>query len=62
LPVVLYGYESWSPTLRKEHRLRVFENMGLRRTFGPNTEEVIRDLRKLHNDELQDLHCLSDVI
>ena len=35
LPVVLYGYETWSLTLREEHRLRVFENRVLRRIFGP---------------------------
>jgi hypothetical protein len=35
LPVVLYGYESWSLTLREEHRLRVFENRVLRRIFRP---------------------------
>jgi hypothetical protein len=38
-PVVLYGYETWSPTLREEHRLRVFENRVLRRIFGPKREE-----------------------
>jgi hypothetical protein len=35
LPVVLYGCETWSLTLREEHRLRVFENRVLRRIFGP---------------------------
>jgi hypothetical protein len=35
LPVVLYGSETWSLTLREEHRLRVFENRVLRRIFGP---------------------------
>jgi hypothetical protein len=39
LPVVLYGCETWSPTLREEHRLRVFENGMLRRIFGPKREE-----------------------
>jgi hypothetical protein len=37
LPVVLYGWENWSLTLREEHRLRVFENRVLRRIFGPVT-------------------------
>jgi hypothetical protein len=41
LPVVLYGYETWSLTLRQEHRLRVFENKVLRRIFGPKREEDI---------------------
>jgi hypothetical protein len=36
---VLYGYETWSLTLREEHRLRVFENKVLRRIFGPKREE-----------------------
>jgi hypothetical protein len=40
LPVVLYGCETWSPTLREEHRLRVFENRVLRRIFGPKRDEV----------------------
>jgi hypothetical protein len=39
LPVVLYGCETWSLTLREEHRLRVFENRVLRRIFGPKREE-----------------------
>jgi hypothetical protein len=40
LPVVLYGYETWSFKLREEHRLRVFENRVLRRIFGPKRDEV----------------------
>ena len=39
-PVVLYGCETWSLTLREEHRLRVFENKLLRRMFGPNRDDV----------------------
>jgi hypothetical protein len=39
LPVVLYGYEAWSLTLREEHRLKIFENRVLRRIFGPKREE-----------------------
>jgi hypothetical protein len=38
LPVLLYGYETWYLTLRKEHRLRVFENRVLRRIFGPTRD------------------------
>jgi hypothetical protein len=49
LPVVLYGCETWSLTLREEHRLRVFENRVLRRIFGPKREEVIREWRTMHN-------------
>jgi hypothetical protein len=40
LPVVLYGCETWSLTLREEYRLRVFENRVLRRLFGPKRDEV----------------------
>jgi hypothetical protein len=52
LPVILYGCETWSLTLREEHRLRVFENRVLRRIFGPKRDEVAREWRKLHNGEL----------
>ena len=40
LPVVLYGCETWSLTLREERKLRVFENRVLRRIFGPRRDEV----------------------
>jgi hypothetical protein len=52
LPLVLYGRETWSLTLRDEHRLRVFENSALRRIFGPKRDEVAGELRKLHNEVL----------
>jgi len=39
-PVVLYGFETWSLKLREEAKLRVFENMVLRRIFGPRRDEV----------------------
>jgi hypothetical protein len=42
--------ETWSLTLREEHRLRVFENKVLRRIFGPKRDEVTRGWRKLHNE------------
>jgi hypothetical protein len=48
LPVVLYGCETWSLTLREEHRLKVFENRVLRRRFGPMKDEVMGEWRKLH--------------
>jgi hypothetical protein len=54
-PVVLYGCETsspWSLTLREEHGLRVFENRVLRRIFGPKRDEVTRESRKMHNEEL----------
>jgi hypothetical protein len=62
LPVVLYGCETWSLTLRKEHRLRVFENRVLRRIFGPKRDEVTGKWRKLHNEELHILYSSTDVI
>ena len=46
LPVVLYGCETWSLTLREERRLRVFENRVLRRIFGPKWDEVTGEWRK----------------
>jgi len=49
LPVVLYGCETWSLTMREECRLRVCENIVLRRIFGPKRDEVINEWRKLHN-------------
>jgi len=49
LPVVLYGCETRSLTLREERRLRVFENRVLRRIFGPKRDEVTGEWRKLHN-------------
>jgi len=62
LPVVLYGCETWSLTLRVEHRLRVFENMVLRGIFGPKRDEATREWRKLHNEELNDLYCLPSIV
>jgi hypothetical protein len=50
LPVVLYGCEVWSLTLREEHRLRVFEKRVPRRIFEPKRFEVTGDWRKLHNE------------
>jgi hypothetical protein len=55
LSVVLYGCETWSVTLREEHRLRVFENRVLRGIFGTKRDEVTGEWRRLHNEELYDL-------
>jgi hypothetical protein len=55
LPVVLYGCETWSLTLREEHRLRVFKNRVLRRIFGTKRDEVTGEWRRLHNEELYEL-------
>jgi len=62
LPVVLYGCGTWSLTLREERGLRVFENRVLRRIFGPQRDEVTRELRKLHNEEPNDLYCSPNIV
>jgi hypothetical protein len=62
LPVVLYGCETWSVTLREEHRLRVFENRVLRGIFGPKGDEVTGEWRKLHSGELRNLYSSADII
>jgi hypothetical protein len=56
IPVVFYGCETWSLTLREERRMRVFEIRGLRGIFGPKRDEVTGEWRKLHNEELNDLY------
>jgi hypothetical protein len=58
LPVVLYGCETWSLTMRDERRPRVFENRVLWIIFGPKRDEVTGEWRKLHNEEIHDL-CSS---
>ena len=62
LPVVLYECETWSPTLREERRLRVFENRMLRRIYGVKRDEVTGEWRKLHNEELNDLYCSQNIV
>jgi hypothetical protein len=56
LPLDLYGWETWSLTLREEHRLKVFENKVLRKMFDPKRDEVMGGWSKLHNEELHDLY------
>jgi hypothetical protein len=62
LPVVSYGCEAWSLTLREERRLKVFENRVLRRVFGPKRDEVTGEWRKLHNEELNDVYSLPNIV
>jgi hypothetical protein len=61
LPVVFYGCETWSLTLREEHRLRVFENRLLRRIFGPKRNEATGDWRKLPNVKLHNLYSSPSI-
>jgi hypothetical protein len=60
--VVLYGCETWSLTVREEHKLRVFENRVLRRIFGPKRDGMTGGWRKLYNKELLDLYSSPGII
>jgi hypothetical protein len=60
--VVLYGCETWSLTLREERKVRVFENMVLRRIFGPRRDEVTGYWTRLHNEELNDLYSSPNIV
>ena len=62
MPIVLYGCETSSLTLREERRLRVFENRVLRRIFGPKRDKATGEWRKLHNEELNDLNASPAVV
>jgi hypothetical protein len=56
------GCETWSLTLREEHRLRVFENRVLRRMFAPERDQVTGGWRKLHNEQLHNLYSSPSII
>jgi hypothetical protein len=62
LPVVLYGCETLTATIREEHILRVFENRVLRKIFGPKRDEVTGEWRKLHSEELHNLYSSPNII
>jgi hypothetical protein len=62
LPVILYGCETRSLTLRDEYRFRVFENRVMSRTFGRKRKEVARGCRRLYNEELHNLYASSNII
>jgi len=62
LPLVLYGCETWSLTRREERKLRMFENMVLRRIFGPRRDEVTGECRRLHNEELNDFYSSPNIV
>jgi hypothetical protein len=50
LPIVMYGYETWSLTLREDRRIRMFDNRVVRRRFGPKKDRLTGKWRKLHNE------------
>jgi len=58
----LYGCETWSLTLRGERKLSVFENIVLRRIFGPRRDEVTGDWRRMHNEELNVLYSSPNIV
>jgi len=62
MPVVLFGCETWSLTLREERKLRLFENKVLRRIFGPRRDEITWEWRRLHNEELNDFYSSPNIV
>ena len=62
MPVFLNGCETWSLTLREERKLRVFDNMVLRRIFGPMRDEVTGEWRRLHKKDLNDLYSSPSIV
>jgi hypothetical protein len=57
IKILLYSCDIWSFPLREDRRLGVYENRRLRKIFGPQTDVVTRDWRRLHSEKLYDLYC-----
>jgi hypothetical protein len=62
LPIVVYGCETWSLTLKEGHRLWVCENRVLKKIFGPKRDGITGEWRKLYNEELNDLYSSPNII
>ena len=62
LPVVVYGCETWSLTLREEHWLRTFTNRVQKEEFGPKRDKVTGECRRLHNEEFSDQYCSPNIV
>ena len=58
----MYGCETWSLTLREERKPRLFEDMVLRRIFGPRRDEVTGERWRLYNEELNDLYSSPNIV
>jgi hypothetical protein len=63
-PIVLYGCEAWCPTLREDHRLRIFENQGTEENILTKRDEivVVELWRKLHNEEPHNLYSSPNIV
>ena len=61
MPVVLYGCETWSPTLRVERSLRMVENRVGRKKFRPKRAGVTGEWRRLYNEELKHLYSGNQI-
>lgn len=59
---MLYGFETWSLTVREEYGHRVLVNRLLRKVFGSKSEEVVRRRKKLHSEEVYDYYFSSTII
>ena len=62
MPVVLYGFETWSLTLREERKLRVFENIVLSRIFEHRRDEVTGEWWRFHKEELNNLYSSPNIV